>query len=727
MPNNRSWPKDPDSRGLDAIFRPRSIAVVGASRDRTSIGREILHNLIEYEFNGTIFPVNPKATTVHSLKCYPDVGSIPDPVDLAVIVVPRDGVVDVADQCGRTGVKGIVVITAGFKEAGGEGARLEAALLEKVRGYRMRMVGPNCMGVVNTDPRVSMNAQFVGVTPRSGSIGFLSQSGALGIAIIAHANRLGLGMSSFVSVGNKADISGNDLIQYWEHDERTRVILLYLESFGNPRKFARITRRVARKKPIVAVKSGRSAAGFRATQSHTGALVSTSDVTVDTLFRQSGVIRVDTLGEMFDVAALLATQPVPGGDRVAVLTNGGGLGILAADACEGFGLRVPELSPQTQAALRDFLPPAAGARNPVDMMGSATPEDYGRAIEIVGHDPAVDAVIAAFVPPIAVRHEDVAAEIVRATRNLEGRVVVLSIFAGIHGDPAHLSDGDTRVPSYPFPEPAARALARAVQHGRWLATPEEPARPTPGTRCEEAVALVARALARGGGWLPPDETAALLDCHGIATVRTLRAESPEDAGRIAAEMGTKVVLKGIVPGLVHKSEAGAVRLNLVGARQVERVARDMRARLARAGVAVTGWVVQPMVPTGMEMLVGVTHDPIFGPVVACGAGGVLVELLRDVSIRLAPLTGRDVREMVRELKTFPVFTGYRGGARYDLAALEEIILRVGALAEEIPEILELDLNPVIVLPEGQGAAIVDARVRVGITPPPLPVGAKRRG
>ncbi|MBI4278271.1 MAG: acetate--CoA ligase family protein, partial [Armatimonadetes bacterium] len=626
-----------------------------------------------------------------------------------------------------------VVISAGFAESDEEGARRQRQLVEICRNSGMRLIGPNCMGLVNTDPDVSMNGQFGPLTPLAGRTGFLSQSGALGIAVIDHANRMGLGMSSFVSVGNKADISGNDLIQYWENDERTDLILLYLESFGNPRKFARIARRAARKKPIVAVKSGRSSAGFRATQSHTGALISASDVTVDALFRQSGVIRTDTLGEMFDVAALLATQPVPRGDRVAVITNGGGIGILSADACEGFGLRVPELSAPTQTALREFLPAAAGVRNPVDMIASASAQQYGRAIEVVARDPEVDALIVAFIPPIAVRPEDVAAEIVRAAQHGDGQKPILSIFMASHGIPPQLTAGGVRVPSYPFPEAAARALAKAVQDGRWLATPEGRVRRFADTRREEAAALVARALAPeasgrpGGGWLSPDDTAALLDCYGIPMVTTKRVGSPEEAGQVAEELGRKAALKAVAPGLVHKTEAGAVRLNLSGRMEVEQAAREMQQRLAVAGYQAVGWTVQPMVPPGVEMLVGVTHDPIFGPVVACGAGGVLVELLKDVEVRIAPLTDRDAHDMVHSLKTFPLLAGYRGGARGDAAALEEVVLRISSLVDDISEIVELDLNPVVVLPEGQGVSVVDARVRVDVSRPPLPLGAKRRG
>lgn len=584
----------------------------------------------------------------------------------------------------------------------------------------MRLIGPNCMGLINTDPEVSLNAQFSPFAPLPGRIGFLSQSGALGIAIIDHANQLGLGLSTFASVGNKADISGNDLIQYWEDDDRTAVILLYLELFGNPRKFARIARRVARKKPIVAVKGGRSSAGFRAAQSHTGVLVATSDITVDALFHQSGVIRTDTLEEMFDVAALLVTQPIPKGNGVGIITNASGLGILTADACENLGLRVPELSPGTQASLRAFLPSAAGIRNPIDLVASVSDADYERSIRTVAADPEVDAVIVLFIPPIAVRREDVGKAIVRAARNLNGQIPVLTVFMGSNGLTEQLREGDIRLPAYSFPESAAHALAKVARYGTWLAAPEGDPPRFPDVQREEAVMLIARRQASSSDWLSPGETETLLACYGIPVVRTVRAGSPEAAGQAAADLGIKVALKAVVPGVTHKTEVGAVRLNLEGRREVEQEAQAMRDRLTAAGLQPTGFIVQPMVAPGVEMFIGVTHDPHFGPVVACGAGGVLVELLRDIAVRVTPLTDRDAREMLRSLKTFPLLEGYRGGPRYDIERMEEMILRVAALIEDVSAIVELDLNPVMALPEGQGISVVDARVRVGESAPPTP-------
>jgi len=709
-----------------SFLRPKSIAVIGASRQKGSIGGELFRNIIEGGFNGPAYPVNAKADVVQSVAAYRSVLDIPGPVDMALIAVPASAVVAVARECAQKRVHSLVVISAGFAELGQGGVHRQEELVQVCREAGMRLVGPNCMGIINNDAEVQLNAQFSPFKPEPGRLGFLSQSGALGIAVIDHANRLGLGMSSFVSVGNKADISGNDLIQYWEDDGKTDVILLYLESFGNPRKFVRIAKRVAKKKPIIAVKSGRSVAGFRATQSHTGALVATSDVSVDALFRQSGVIRTDSLEEMFDAAALLETQPLPRGDRVGIITNAGGAGILAADACEDLGLMVPELSSATQVALRGFLHPDAGVRNPVDMVASATAEDYARSIQTVAGDPGVDALIVIFIPPIAVRPQDVANEILKVASILRRRLTILCTFMACRGIPSLLSDGEVRVPSYPFPEAAARALAQAVHYSQWLMAPEGRQPRFSDLKKEEAISLVATALGRGAGWLPPEETEILLTCYGIPLVETLSAATPAEAARAATTFPGAIALKAIAPGLFHKTEMGGVKLGLRGEDEVRSAAELMLERLGSTSLKVSGFLVQPMVHGGVEMLVGVTNDPIFGPVLVCGAGGVLVELLKDLSVRLTPITDRDATDMVASLKTFPLLMGYRGGARQDIAKLEEIVLRVGALVEDLPEVAELDLNPVMVLPEGRGVRVVDARIRLAVARPALPLGAKRR-
>jgi acetyl coenzyme A synthetase (ADP forming)-like protein len=695
---------------LKLFFNPHAVAVIGASRRRGTIGGEIFHNLLSYGFNGPVYPVNPQAEVIQCVPAYSSVEAIAGPVDLAIIIVPAAQVVQVAAECGRKGVKALVVVSAGFAETGTDGQARQAELVRVCRASGMRLIGPNCMGIANTDPTVLLDATFAPHVPPSGRVGFSSQSGALGVAIIEYANSLGLGISTFVSVGNKADISGNDLLRYWESDDGTDVILLYLESFGNPKKFSQVARRVGRKKPIVVVKSGRSAAGARATSSHTGALLAASDVTVDALFRQAGVIRTDTLAELFDVASLLVNQPLPEGNRVGIITNAGGPAILCADACEARGLDVPVLTRNSQDKLLAFLPPGASATNPVDMIASASAGDYRKAIEIVAADDSVDAAIVIFTPPLLTRAEDVAVAIVAAVKALGRSKPVLTVFLSASETPLVLRTGDAHIPTYAFPETAAIALARAARYHEWRERPETVAPQLEDVRRDEAAAIVATALARGDAWLGADETASLLSCYGLPLVQQRVVATAEDAGAVAEEVGGEVALKAIAPGLIHKTEAGAVRLHLRGSDQVRRAAGEMSAQLEAQGQPATGFVVQRMVERGVEMLVGVVHDPQFGPVVACGAGGIQVELLRDVSVRLTPLSKEDASEMIRSLKTYPLLTGFRGAPACDVAALENALLRVSAMVEDIPQIVELDCNPFVV--HASGAVILDARVRV---------------
>jgi acetyl coenzyme A synthetase (ADP forming)-like protein len=709
---------------VSRFLNAKSVAVIGASRDKSSIGGALFANIMEGGFKGPVYPVNREATYVQSVTAYKSVLDCPGKVDLAFVVVPARFVSATVRECAAKGVPAIVVIASGFAEVSGDGHALQEELVQICTEAGIRLIGPNCMGIVNTDPAVGLNGQFAPVKPTLGRIGFESQSGALGYAIIDHANNLGLGLSSFVSVGNKADISGNDLIQYWEDDRNTDLILMHIESFGNPRKFARLAHRIARKKPIVAVKSGRSASGFRATQSHTGALVAASDVTVDALFRQSGVIRTDTLEEMFDVAAFLATQPVPRGPRVAIVTNAGGPGILAADACEGLGLTVPELAEGTKRELRSFLLPIAGTRNPVDMTSVASASDYARVISTVSQDPNVDALIVIFIPPIAVRTEDVSSAILQVSERLEGRIPVVATFMAAKGVTGQLSGEKVKIPAYPFPESAARVLSRTVQYGRWLAEPRGRAVHFVDIRKLEAASIVSGALAAGKGWLTPGETDSLLSCYGIRIAKSSNARTPEEAEAAAGTFGGKVVLKAVAPSVIHKTEVGGVSVGL-SPDQVAQAAVGMRERLRGKGIEDASFLVQEMIPDAAEMFVGVTNDANFGPLLACGAGGALVELIRDVTVKLTPLTDRDAHQMVRSLKTFPLLEGYRGGQARDVKALEDVILRLSELVEDLPEVDELDLNPVMVLSANKGAVVVDARVHVIQGAPGLPLGAKK--
>jgi acetate---CoA ligase (ADP-forming) len=702
---------------VKSFLEPRAVAVVGASRRRGTIGGEILHNLLSAGFAGPVYPVNDKADVVQSVSAFKSVADIPGPVDLAVVAVPAELVVAAARDCASAGVRALLVVSSGFAETGEDGATRQRELVEVCRDAGIRIVGPNCMGVLNTSPAVRLNATFAPPAAVEGRVGFMSQSGGVGIALIQAASRLGVGLSSFVSVGNKVDLSGNDFLQYWEQDPGTDLALLYLESFGNPRKFSRIARRIAAVKPIVAVKSGRTAAGARATSSHTGAMLSASDVTVDALFEQAGVIRTDTMNELFDVAALLAAQPVPRGERVVIVTNGGGPGILCADACQDYGVDIVELAPEVRARLAEFLPASAAIGNPVDMIAAASAGDYRRTLETLIEADAADAIIVIFVPALVTEAADVAKAVneVAATRP---EVPIATVFMVRGGTPDELSSGGVRVPSYAFPETAARAVSLAVRHARWRRRDPGTVPHFDGVRSVEAAALISRELAKEEAWLGPEAVSELLGCFGLPLIETRVVGDAEQAVAAASEVGFPVALKATASGLVHKTDAGGVRLGLDSPEAVWAAAADIEHAVDRAGLTLGGLVVQPMAPSGVELIVGMVHDPSFGPVVACGAGGTTAELIKDVALRITPVTDADAREMVRSLKTFPLLDGYRGAPPCDLAAIEEVLLRVGLMVDAHPEIAELDCNPLIAGPDG--AVIVDARVRLETVAPPRP-------
>jgi acetate---CoA ligase (ADP-forming) len=705
---------------VTSFLKPQAVAVIGASRSRGTVGGEILHNILTGEFSGAVYPVNSKARTVQALRAYRSISEVPERVELAVIVVPAEQVSDVAGECASAGVRALLVISAGFAEAGREGARRQEALLSVCRDAGMRLIGPNCLGVFNTASDVRLNATFAPRAPRPGRVGFLSQSGGLGIAIVEAADRLGLGLSSFVSVGNKADISGNDLLQFWERDADTDLVLLYLESFGNPRRFARIARRVSAVKPIIAVKSGRSPAGARAGASHTGALISASDVTVDALFRQAGVIRTDTMHELFDAASLLSAQPAPQGRRVAIVTNGGGPGILCADACEAGELEVPRLPAKVRRRLAGLLPAEASLENPIDMLATSTAASYRETIEALVQSEACDAIIAIFVPPLVTDPHDVAREINAAVANRGSArpVTAAAVFMLAEGPPAELALNGIRIPAFAFPEDAARALSHAARYARWRSRPPGRVVQPHGCRPLEAAAIVARALAAGAGWMNPGDVVGLLDCYRLPLIPTRVVGDPDAVVAAADEFGEPVALKAIAPGLLHKTDAGAVLLGLRGPRALRAGVRRIEAAVSAAGGELQGLIVQPMASPGVELLMGVVHDESFGPVLACGAGGTSAELLRDMAVRITPLTDLDAKEMLRSLRMFPLLAGYRGAPACDVAAVEEALHGLSALVEAHPEVAELDFNPVIA--RADGAVILDARVRLSAPPPRRP-------
>jgi acetyl coenzyme A synthetase (ADP forming)-like protein len=703
---------------LRPFFHPRSVAVVGASRNPNNIGTRILNAIRGAGFKGSVYPVNPKADVVASLKAYPNLRELPQAPDLVVVAVPANTVNAVIDDCAARAVRAVIVTTAGFAEIGAEGRDQQKELLGKIRGYGMRMVGPNCLGLLNTDPSVRLNASFAPDFPAAGNVAFCSQSGALGLAIIALAHERELGLSSFVSIGNKADISGNDLLQYWEEDDRTKVILLYLESFGNPRRFARIAKRISRHKPIVAVKAGRTGAGRRAAGSHTAALAA-DDVAVDALFHQTGVIRAETLGEMFDLALTISSQPLPRGRRVAILTNAGGLGILCADACEANGLVVQQPSAQTKRRLREFLSPAASVENPVDMIASASADDFRRAVEILLCADEADALI---VLTIHIGLADIAAisrEVRRAvngarTKTGAGKPVLTCI---VDGEPLakSTSTGGEQLPNLTFPESAARVLSKLSQYAEWRDRPEGMTLDFDDIRPQEARAICEQARReRGASWLSGEETRKVLSTFALPVPAGGICPSADEATKLAAQIGFPVALKLASRTIVHKTEFGGVRLNLGSEAAVRQAFLEIQQRVAQDNKLeeMDGVLIQPMISDGVEVMVGMTLDPLFGPLIGFGLGGIHVEILKDVCFRVTPITDRDAAEMVRSIKGYRLLEGYRGHPPADIAAIEDLLLRVARLVEEVPEIAELDLNPVIALPPGQGCKIVDARIRV---------------
>lgn len=695
------------AEGLDKIFRPRSIAVIGATSRPGSIGRELTRNLILGEFQGKVFPVNPNAQVIHSIKCYASVLDVPDAVDMAIIVVRRDLVLPILEQCGEKGVGGAVVITAGFKETGEEGAALERKITECARRHRIRMVGPNCFGVINTHPDVSMNATFSRTTPLPGTIGFMSQSGALGEAILNHARRLGIGFSMFASVGNKADVSGNTLLSYWKDDPDTKIILLYLESFGDPEAFTKVAREITCTKPIIVVKSGRTAPGARATISHTGALAG-QDIGADALFDQCGVLRVNSMEELFDLTQALDRQPVPQGNRVAILTNAGGPGILATDAAAGLGLDVVTLEPETVSALRSHLPPAAATGNPVDMIASATPENYRLSLGALLADANVDAVVCIVVPPIMIDELAVAEEIVAAATGSEKPI--LSCFMGS----SDRSAGPERlkragIPVYTFPEQTAHVLRMMSKYHAWRSRPARPPEPVPSAIIGARAAMITHA-AQGDGCILGGQALEFLAQCGVPTTPLHLTRDTEHARALAVEVGYPVVLKLAAEGLAHKTEIGGVITDIRTPEELRKHYETLHRRAEASGLAGFDVLIQKMVKGGIEMAIGMIRDRQFGPLVMCGLGGIFIEIVKDVAFKLPPIMAEDAVEMIQSLKGRRLLDGYRGGPKVPIDTLVETLVNVSQLVTDFPLLQELDINPFIVSPDPSLGGAVDARI-----------------
>ena len=702
---------------LHPLFHPRGVAVIGASRAPGSIGYRLLDALRLNRFAGRCYAVNPHAGTIAGVEAFPAVRNVPGPVDLAIIAVPKEAVLSVIDECAAIGVRALVVITAGFAEVGEQGRQLQDHLLDRVRQHGMRMVGPNCFGILNTDPAVRLNATFTSTFPLAGSIAMSSQSGALGLALVAASERLHLGLSTFVSVGNKADVSVNDLLQYWEHDAATKVILLYVESFGNPRRFAQIARRVSRNKPIVVLKAGRTSSGKRAAGSHTAALAA-NDVAVEALFQQTGIVRADTLEEMFALATGLSEQPLPKGRRIGILTNAGGPAILCADACEAAGLEVPELSQSTVSRLAPFLPASASLHNPVDLIASATPEQYEQAVVALLASEDIDALIILYIAVTATDVEPIAQGITRGIESARAQLIrkPVSITWMVETDRDRtFSLPHETIPTYPLPELPARVLGKITGYMQWRDRPLGMVPDFDDLDIPAVTAVCRNALAvRGSGWLTVTETRTVLSGMGIALPPGGLATTAEEAAALAADIGFPVAVKLASHTLIHKTEVGGVHLNLSSKTEVRRAYDEIASRLAqdRTLEAMEGVLVQGMVTHGVEVMAGMVQDPSFGPLIGFGLGGIHVEILGDVRFRITPLTELDAADLIRSIKGYRLLQGYRGHPPCDVDAIQDLLLRLSRLVEEVPEIVELDLNPIFALPPGQGYRIVDARIRV---------------
>ncbi|MFC2172927.1 acetate--CoA ligase family protein [Acidobacteriota bacterium] len=693
---------------VDAILRPRSVAVIGASRHKGSIGWALVNNMINCEYKGIIFPVNSNARVIQSMKCYPDVTQIPDEVDLAVIVVPREHVLKVIRDCGRKGVKGIVVITAGFKEIGGDGIALENELKKRIDKYNMRMVGPNCMGVLNTESDVSLNATFGSSFPPTGNVGFMSQSGALGEVILSMACEVNLGISMFVSMGNKTDISGNDLLEYWEKDPSVKVILMYLESFGNPRRFTTVARRITPKKPIIIIKAGKTPAGARAVSSHTGAVVG-GETAVESFLEQCGVIRVPTMDEMFAIASAFSTQPLPKGNRIAIVTNAGGPGILATDACVSLGLNLSDFSPKTIKRLKKLLPVEASVQNPIDMIASASAQNYDAILRLVADDPGVDGIIAIFVSPIMIDAHEIARSIVRASKGI--KKPLLTCFMGKENSEEGVKElRRNKLPVYIFPEEAARAMAAMCKYREIREKPrgKQANYKVNTAKARSIIKKVQREKRRDLSLL---ECQALLECYGIPFAPSKIVATPAEAIAQSLQYGYPVVLKAISERLSHKSDVGGVRLDLRNGDEVGLAFMEMKETL---GVTVKDMKImaQKMMTSGKEVIIGMSNDPKFGPLIMFGLGGIYVEIMKDVAFKIHPITKTDAQEMIESIKGFPLLRGARGEKPVNIDLIAEMLLRVSQLAGDIHEIDEMDLNPLMVTEERSECCVVDVRIRI---------------
>lgn len=692
---------------LETIFSPTSVAVVGASPDPNRLGHVVLKNIIDNGYTGTVYPIHPSADEVLGLKAYPTIMALPAVPDLVVVVIPPQHVLAVVDDCGQKGVKGLVVITAGFKEVGGEGKELERQLLARVRKYGMRMVGPNCLGVIDTVSH--LNASFAALMPADGEIAFMSQSGAMCTAILDWSKNQGIGFSRFVSLGNKADVDEVALLHAWNRDPHSKVILAYLEGINDGPGFIEAAREVTKNTPVIAIKSGTTAAGTKAASSHTGSLAG-SEAAYEAAFSQSGILRARTMNELFDLAMLFSYQPLIEGNRIAIVTNAGGPGIIATDAVERSGLKMASFTQETIARLRAELPPTANFFNPIDVIGDARSDRYRIGLDAALADPGVDAALVLLTPQAQSDLIETCDVIIELARHY-GKPVVTSFMGGYSLGPAKAKLAANHIPNYTFPERAVQSLSSMERYSTWRKRPRPKYRSFEVDK-ERVRQLFASVRESGRVELGEIEAREVIEAYGMRLPQSRLASSPDEAAKIAAEIGFPVVMKISSPDILHKSDIGGVKVGVAdptSARDTYELI-EYRARKYSPGARIWGVLVQEMVRKGREILVGVTRDPQFGPLVGVGMGGIYVEVLKDIAFRLAPISEREVGEQLRSIRTFPLLRGVRGEARADIEAIEETVLRVSQLVTDFPEIVEMDINPLVVHNQGEGAIVLDARI-----------------
>ena len=696
---------------LDKIMKPKSIAVVGASTKEHTIGSDIMKRLQEYKFNGNIYPVNPKGGVIEGLQAYTSVLEIPGEVDLAIIVVNAKFVLSTIDQCHEKGIKGLCIITAGFKETGKEGAEAEKQLLAKVREYGMRCVGPNCLGVVNTHPEIRMDGCFAESLPERGNIGFVSQSGALGGGILNILKDLNLGFAQFISIGNQADVNAETALEYWEDEKDVEQILLYMESIQNPANFRKLASRISKKKPILALKAGRSAAGASAASSHTGSLAG-ADKAANALLNQSGVIREYSLQDLFATAKVFANCPIPKGDRVAIITNSGGPGIMATDAICEHGMQIAKISDATKEKLRSFLPSAASVKNPIDMIASAPIEHYKQTLETVIADENVDMIITIYLPFLGLKDIDVAKALMEIKAEHPEKPVI-GVFMTKSDFFSTLSDMKVNMPFFMYAEEAADGLNRLNQQRLWMERPEGKI-PTFDVDYKRAQEIIAKSVNEGRAQLTTRESIDVLDAYGIRVCKSGFAKSEDEAVSIADSIGYPVVMKMTSKTTSHKTDVGGVRVNIQSAEQLRAEYQDLIAKLTEKGLleGLEGVIIQEMVKGNREMVCGIATDPQYGPMMMFGLGGVFIEVMKDVTFRIAPLTDVDAKEMIKSVKAYKLLEGARGTKPAQMEQIEETLLRLSQLVHDFKFIDELDINPLLISEKtGEGIA-VDGRIKV---------------